>query len=633
MVCHLGGISHPPGYPLFTLLCSAIVQSPGVVSGNMISAVLGALAVALLYIICFRLTRDRGFSYVASLAWGFSATFWSQAIIIEVYTLAAFMFTVCWWLLLEFQRTTQLRYWFLLCLAFGLSLSNHWPLMLLSSLGLVAAGYESIGLLLQKLRSPAVLLATILSFIAGLLPYLTLLVSEPTIAVFGGIDSLDGFLRYVSRSLYSDAHAIAGVADKLSYAGWLVTQSLSQAGWICAPLIVIGFVASFFLLPRAFAIMLVINWMAATFLLLMMLNFEYSHIFRAVFKPYPIIAYLSIACWLALGLRVVLSSVPNISPLVRSLATLVVIASIIVANYSITDRRNLKLIDIYTRTVLATLPDDVVLFVSGDFMTGPFGYLHYVEGVREDIELRDEDNLVFSNRLASPFATRAQREAAMIAYITESARPFFFIAPTVYPRIDYGAYVRFNPTGDNGYEFVPELAVLVDLLVDVYLNDLAFDNHEQHFVFYALAGFARQYVGYTIANPGPLPAEIEDRLRALQRTFPGKLVTLSSLVRPDMTPQQKRLLLDMAALAETEIPPFVTRHGLAAFYEVYGELHLAEPASPVLAKRYFEQSITAYPMPENGSICRMRTILARAGEETALAQLEQRFPDSDCGER
>ncbi|HXK55440.1 MAG TPA: hypothetical protein PLZ16_02230, partial [Gammaproteobacteria bacterium] len=38
MICHLGGIAHPPGYPLFTQLCSRMMMSPTVTAGNMVSA-------------------------------------------------------------------------------------------------------------------------------------------------------------------------------------------------------------------------------------------------------------------------------------------------------------------------------------------------------------------------------------------------------------------------------------------------------------------------------------------------------------------------------------------------------------------------------------------------------------------
>ncbi|HKI73810.1 MAG TPA: DUF2723 domain-containing protein, partial [Pseudomonadales bacterium] len=83
MVCHLGGIAHPPGYPLFTVLCRAMVHSPDVMAGNLVSAVFGALAATVFFEVARLIRNDIAFAWVASLAWAWSATFWSQAIIIE----------------------------------------------------------------------------------------------------------------------------------------------------------------------------------------------------------------------------------------------------------------------------------------------------------------------------------------------------------------------------------------------------------------------------------------------------------------------------------------------------------------------------------------------------------------------
>ncbi|MCB1694372.1 MAG: DUF2723 domain-containing protein, partial [Pseudomonadales bacterium] len=152
MVCHLGGIAHPPGYPLFTMVCGALLHDHGVTGGNLLSAISGALAVAICHVACFELTRERIFAYVASLGWGLSATFFSQAIIIEVYAPAALLFAVCLWLLVRFRQEDDDRYWFALCFAFGLSLSNHWPLMLLAAPGLAVLATPALPGLLRRAR-------------------------------------------------------------------------------------------------------------------------------------------------------------------------------------------------------------------------------------------------------------------------------------------------------------------------------------------------------------------------------------------------------------------------------------------------------------------------------------------------
>ena len=51
MVCHLGGLSHPPGYPLFTTFCQSFVSIPiaKVIAGNLVSILFALCALLVLY--------------------------------------------------------------------------------------------------------------------------------------------------------------------------------------------------------------------------------------------------------------------------------------------------------------------------------------------------------------------------------------------------------------------------------------------------------------------------------------------------------------------------------------------------------------------------------------------------------
>ena len=138
MVCHLDGIGHPPGYPLFTLLCNQMTVLPGVIAGNLISVVFALAAVVLFYEVVVLITSHELTALLAAMAYALSSAFWSQAIIIEVYSLAACLFMLAWWLLIKFSQTEDARCWFGLCLVTGLGLSNHWPLFVLSCLGLMS---------------------------------------------------------------------------------------------------------------------------------------------------------------------------------------------------------------------------------------------------------------------------------------------------------------------------------------------------------------------------------------------------------------------------------------------------------------------------------------------------------------
>ena len=632
MVCHLGGISHPPGYPLFTLLCNAAVQYPNAINGNLVSAVFGAMAVAVLHEVAFIIRRDRQFAYVASLAWGLTTTFWSQSIIIEVYTLAALVFMVCWWLTFTFEKTRDVRFWYALCFTYGLALSDHWPLTILSSLTIVATLWPALPDLLRRAKSPRFVAATLGCLLLGLIPYISLVINpDPKIAVFGGIHSVKGFIHYIARSEYSDSNPAAGIRDKLLYAEWLFRHMLWQLGPVALPFILLGIVESFRRLRMSVAVALVCLFLGSTYLLLMLLNFEYSPFFKATFRPYPIIAVAALAIWFALGVSTTAAFVGRFAESGRLLVAPAILLTGLFYNFPDMDRSHSHLVDDYMRTLLTSLPKDAVLFVQGDNDTGPIGFLHYVEGVRPDVEVREWNDLVFDNRLVSPFTSDDEQMEKNKAFVVASKRPVFTVEDDMSPHINYGGYFEVTPGGQDGYRFIPEFGALVDMLVDVYRDKLVTDLHEKHFVFQRLIQFSKQYVDYGLAHAGqPMPPEINRRLMELENIFPGKLITLQRLVPIQSKPGQKKVLIDLAAQAERQLPEFATPQSLAVFYELYGRIELLAPANPALAERYFRKSIEAYPIRENTSICRLKKLYAQTGQPGRMKQINPRLAGVKC---
>ncbi|MBC8264883.1 MAG: DUF2723 domain-containing protein, partial [Anaerolineales bacterium] len=104
VVSHTLGVAHPTGYPLYILLGKLFTLLPvGNVAYrvNLISPLFASLAIVYLYLCLMHLTRHRAASLLAALTFAFSRTFWSQAVIAEVYTLNAFFVAFVLYLLLE----------------------------------------------------------------------------------------------------------------------------------------------------------------------------------------------------------------------------------------------------------------------------------------------------------------------------------------------------------------------------------------------------------------------------------------------------------------------------------------------------------------------------------------------------
>jgi len=88
------GLAHSTGYPLYTWLGKLFTYLPiGDVAHrmNLMSAVLGAAGVAILFGIVLLITRHRLVAVFTALLFAFSLAFWSQTGIAEVYAPNVFM--------------------------------------------------------------------------------------------------------------------------------------------------------------------------------------------------------------------------------------------------------------------------------------------------------------------------------------------------------------------------------------------------------------------------------------------------------------------------------------------------------------------------------------------------------------
>lgn len=123
------GVAHAPGYPLYTLLgwlfSHAVPVGDVAFRLNLMSALLGAAAVLLVYFVARRLTGDALASLVAALLLGFSYWFWANSLVAEVYTLDAFLLAAMLLLLVEWRQGQQKAALFAFALFFGLSLANR----------------------------------------------------------------------------------------------------------------------------------------------------------------------------------------------------------------------------------------------------------------------------------------------------------------------------------------------------------------------------------------------------------------------------------------------------------------------------------------------------------------------------
>lgn len=180
------GLAHSTGYPLYTWLGKLFTLIPvGDVAHriNLMSAALGAGAVALLYLVIRDLTSGKSTplsrlaSTFAAGSFAFSLTFWSQTGIAEVYAPNGFMVALTLGLLLAWARTEEKAEkrksncpFLLFCLTFGLSLGTH-----MSNLGFAPAlGLFVLLVNWRAILSPVKLLGGTAAFALGVAQFLWL---------------------------------------------------------------------------------------------------------------------------------------------------------------------------------------------------------------------------------------------------------------------------------------------------------------------------------------------------------------------------------------------------------------------------------------------------------------------------
>ena len=122
------GMLHAPGYPLYVMvshLFSVRCRSARSPTASVLSALLAAIAVALVYFAGRVLGYERPVALATSLALGFGNAFWSKALYAKGYTLNAALVAAGFLCLLTWGQSRQRWHLFAAIAIFALSSGNH----------------------------------------------------------------------------------------------------------------------------------------------------------------------------------------------------------------------------------------------------------------------------------------------------------------------------------------------------------------------------------------------------------------------------------------------------------------------------------------------------------------------------
>ena len=639
--CYFGQPSHPPGYPLYSLLCYPFAHLPfvsSVIGGNLLSALFAAAACAVLYLIAVELTGHAVYGYLAALAYGFSKVFWSQAIIQEVYAMHTFLFLLMFLQALLYARGANPLHLKRLAVVFGLGIATHWPLTLLAApalLVLLAPASQKLAAFARKLKNLAGLAGLFAA--AALLPYLYLLTTNlPSPVNFNGpLDSFDKLFAYVARASYADVdNQMVSWFDKAMYAKFLLQQTGAQYGAVFLPFAAAGFFLQWRRWHWSVCWSLIGVYLSATFVLVLFLNFGYNALFEGVFSVYPIVAYSVLALWGVLAVEWLAGHLQRAWPhavresirrmrLPAVLLTTILVPSVTWSNWEANDRSHDRFAFDYARTILESFEENSVVLLHNDFQM-PLIQLNLVEGVRGDVTLYDIKGLLLANRyLIPPTGHIETQDRSAAFFVKHTHKPIYYFRDFEhgYGVEDFGLYRKVRkdwPDGRREQTALPQLFELWDS-AEGDVHDTPFD------------AWVKRGVRSSLAQ---LVMEAQDIDATLQHTYQkrmgsGSYYDLMGLI--DYITAKGGRLIGLIEKAEERAPAGVAAKDRATL--LYARALASIPAggttAPAALNQFIgqlQQAVAAYPSSDNPAVRRLLQAYAQMNARSEFASLHERYP-------
>jgi len=385
LVAPLLGVAHPPGYPLYTLLGKLFTFIPlGDLAYrvNLLSAVIGALTLALVSWSIHQLTPSPWPGLAAALALGGATTFWAQATTASIRGLTALFTALILALALAYGRAQAQRYLTALGLAFGLGISHHGSLGFL----ILPVGAYLIATDRTLVAHPRKLLKPLATAILGLsvLLYLPLRDAMGAPLAPGDLTTLRGFAEHVmAKGFRGDMFAFARPAllsDRLAVLRDILLMQFE------GPLLLAMLIGGALLLWRSHRAFLLIGGA-------LLLNGFVALTYRAPQTvEYLMPAYVCLALLLggALGALLALPvarSAPTALALLMALILYLGTAQALAHYPSFALLHHDRSARTYAEEILQTAPPQALILANWHRATS-LRYLQVVEGQRPDVTIR-----------------------------------------------------------------------------------------------------------------------------------------------------------------------------------------------------------------------------------------------------
>jgi len=448
------GVPHPPGYPLWTMLCGLFVKlfPAGNIAwrANLFSAVCAALAILILCRTLMVLGLRPWAALAGALTCAFGRVLWSQSVITEVYTLHFLVFILIIWSVVHWHRSQQGKWLCLASLLLGLGMSNHQTI-----------GYTGVAVttwvLLQKpqlLKHWRLIAISTVAFLAGLLPHTYMYIraqANPPVN-WGETKTVQALWDHVSRRQYRSSDPQTKQPERGAWAH--LKGEFQLIGEYChreytVPLAAIGLIG--------LALMSRPRYRKAQLLLLLLLvcnagihilatRFEFTtRLDRWTNQVFflPVFACLAITIAYALDSLLAMCRLwidrrgglwPRLLQVTALLLTAIVMVTPAIANLHQSNMRHYWYAYDHAKNILDTVLPGGLIIPSGDHNTFPLLYLVLIEKYRDDVIIADKYGYIdpdlyqeMPNNPGKP-RTLADRDTIEEWLIRHARRPVYYTA-------------------------------------------------------------------------------------------------------------------------------------------------------------------------------------------------------------
>jgi tetratricopeptide (TPR) repeat protein len=628
------GIEHPPGYPLFTLIGHLFTYLPfGSVAYrvHLASALFGALSGAAAWLCARALIRGQLPAYLAALGLGVSPVFWSQSIIAEVYTLNTFFLLVLVFLGLRVAPplaqppapAEQGRILSSMALIFGLSLSNHWPLMLLVAPAFAVLLWPVRDELLRRFGSLLWLV------IFGLLPYLWMVMRSwmaLPISFNGPLESLPEIWFFLTRKGYAgiDESVSADWLDRIKFFEFLGGQLLLQFALVGTLLAAAGFAVQWRMLGRRVGAFLTLAFLMPSVVLLLLLGFDYSSVTKHVFHVYPLPAYAIAALWMGLGFAR-LAKRYALRPAHAGAGAAALLALIVAVGSRANLLDNHDWGARYAQAVLKMLPQNALVFGQGEADLAPMAYFHMIENWRPDVTLYQWKGLVLGNRLFHPLRTDEESGQRILReMVKQQTEPVVFTldAFTAFAQRDRWLYIEVDKSSTDPQQVAVDVP---DEAVRFFEESIAGSNDPNAWIAYFQNELRRRYatlLARTLPRERTPNARSLRHLELLAKNYYGALGIAEGLMlnKEGYSVGAVASFLDRA---RDIMPADIPKAHKSRFFYLRGAVR-ADLRDTAGAIQDFETALSVWPTPSNTAIKTLEDLYRKTGNEKGLQALRER---------